>query len=124
MIRRLLTAADIFLALLHVELVLHRARRAEPERLRARVAELERRVAEVMARTARPAPVCSTCDDTHRMTLRDREVMCTFCPFPCQACRAGGNGPFCSSTPCGCECHRVATLRHNPGQPGEKRESQ
>jgi hypothetical protein len=42
MIRRLLLAADIFLALLHAELLLHRARR---DRLRARVAELERRAA-------------------------------------------------------------------------------
>lgn len=60
MIRRLLTAADVFIALVGAELVLHRARRAEPDRLRARVAELER---------------------------------------------------------------RVATFRHNPGQPGERRES-
>jgi hypothetical protein len=44
MIRRLLLAADIFLALLHAELLLHRARR---DRLRARVDELERRVAEL-----------------------------------------------------------------------------
>jgi hypothetical protein len=42
MIRRLLTAADVFLTLLHVELLLHRARR---DRLHARVDELERRVA-------------------------------------------------------------------------------
>jgi hypothetical protein len=87
-----------------------RARRAEPARLRARVDEIERRVAEALARktpTPDPAPVCSTCDDTHMMALRDRDVMCTFCPLPCQACRTGGNGPFCSSTPCACECHRV-----------------
>jgi hypothetical protein len=44
MIRRLLTALDIGLTLLRVELVLHRARR---DRLRARVAELERRVTEL-----------------------------------------------------------------------------
>jgi hypothetical protein len=41
-IRRLLTAADVFLTLLCAELLLHRARR---DRLRARVDELERRVA-------------------------------------------------------------------------------
>jgi hypothetical protein len=44
MIRRLLTAADVLLTLLHVELLLYRARR---DRLRARVVELERRVAEL-----------------------------------------------------------------------------
>jgi hypothetical protein len=44
MIRRLLTAADIFLTLVHVELLLHRARR---DRLRARVDDLERRLAEL-----------------------------------------------------------------------------
>jgi hypothetical protein len=155
-IRRLLTAADILLTLLHVELLLHRARRAEPARLRARVEELERRVAEMTARrhagltpekldglrfargavafygassscsatsaelgAARAAiddvladtpkpPVCSTCGDTHRMTIRDRKVPCTRCPVPCQDCRAGGTGAYCWSTPCGCGCHRVA----------------
>jgi hypothetical protein len=50
-------------------------------------------------------PVCSTCNDTHAMTLGDRTVMCTRCPTPCQSCRAGGVGPFCGSTPCTCECH-------------------
>jgi hypothetical protein len=45
MIRRLLVAADVFFALVRTELVLHRARRAEPDRLRARVDELERRLA-------------------------------------------------------------------------------
>jgi hypothetical protein len=44
MIRRFLLAADILLALVHTELLLHRARR---DRLRARVDELERRVAEL-----------------------------------------------------------------------------
>lgn len=48
-------------------------------------------------------PVCSTCNDTHRMPLVDREVMCTHCPTPCENCRAG---PYCGKTPCTCECHR------------------
>lgn len=51
-------------------------------------------------------PVCSLCDDTHLMQLDGREVMCTFCPTPCQKCRAGGNGPYCTTTPCDCECHQ------------------
>lgn len=49
-------------------------------------------------------PVCSTCRDTHRMRLRDREVMCTRCPVPCARCRAG-KAPFCETTPCACDCH-------------------
>ncbi len=56
-------------------------------------------------------PVCSTCNDTHSMILHnssgdERNVMCTFCPRPCQECRQGGNGPFCTNTPCSCECHK------------------
>lgn len=50
-------------------------------------------------------PICSACNDTHTMTLRDRDVMYTHCPTPCQDCRAGGNGPFCATTPCTCGCH-------------------
>ena len=55
-------------------------------------------------------PVCSTCNDTHQMTIHgegevDRVVMCTQCPVPCQRCRAGGNGPYCEKTPCDCACH-------------------
>lgn len=47
---------------------------------------------------------CSTCNDTHRMSLGDREVLCTRCPTPCWDC--GKGGPFCLSTPCPCWCHR------------------
>jgi hypothetical protein len=49
--------------------------------------------------------VCSTCNDTHLMSLGDDEVMCTRCPRPCQKCRVGGNGAYCSTTPCACDCH-------------------
>jgi hypothetical protein len=49
--------------------------------------------------------VCSTCNDTHLMPLGDDEVMCTRCPRPCQKCRVGGNGAYCSTTPCACDCH-------------------
>lgn len=59
-------------------------------------------------------PVCSTCNDTHRMTLRDRDVMCTRCPTPCQGCRAGGTGAFCATTPCACRCH-TARGQRRPG---------
>lgn len=59
---------------------------------------------------AKKKPVCDVCNDTHRMTRTkdcgDRyEVMCTSCPAPCRACRSGGNGPFCETTPCACSCH-------------------
>ncbi len=51
-------------------------------------------------------PVCAACGDTHRVHVEDHgERMCTRCPTPCQKCRAGGNGPYCEHTPCGCECH-------------------
>lgn len=39
------------------------------------------------------------------MSLDDRMVMCTSCPVPCQSCRYRGNGPYCTNTPCLCECH-------------------
>lgn len=56
-------------------------------------------------------PVCDTCKDTHWMPFgEDRhDVMCTRCPTPCQECRAGGNGPYCEKTPCGCACHAART---------------
>lgn len=52
--------------------------------------------------------MCTACNDTHRLRLFSTGdiVMCTQCPIPCQECRAGGNGPYCASTPCTCECHR------------------
>lgn len=39
-------------------------------------------------------PVCSTCNDTHAMTLHrangdEQTVMCTHCPVPCRLCRLG-----------------------------------
>src|SRR5690242_17955735 len=59
--------------------------------------------------------VCSTCDDTHEMTLHrpngdERKVMCTSCPVPCERCRAGGNGPYCTTPRCACDCHGGALL--------------
>lgn len=51
--------------------------------------------------------VCKVCFDTHMMDLGEERGtgMCTHCPIPCQKCRAGGNGPYCASTPCSCACH-------------------
>ena len=49
--------------------------------------------------------VCETCRDTHAMDLNGAVVMCTKCPTPCADCRSGGNGPYCSITPCPCNCH-------------------
>lgn len=48
--------------------------------------------------------ICKTCDDTHTMTLGEREVPCTFCPVPCESCRAPREG-YCRNTPCSCSCH-------------------
>lgn len=55
--------------------------------------------------SAHPRIVCSTCNDTHRMPLRDRVVQCTRCPSPCPRCR-GNNTAYCRTTPCTCRCHR------------------
>lgn len=49
--------------------------------------------------------VCETCDDTHWMPFGDGTMLCTRCPVPCHRCRAGGNGPYCATTPCACGCH-------------------
>lgn len=49
-------------------------------------------------------PVCSKCNDTHVMN-DEHHWACTFCPVPCQSCRAHGTGAFCENTPCGCACH-------------------
>lgn len=55
--------------------------------------------------------VCGICKDTHQMQIGDsnygddRMVMCTHCPRPCQKCRQGGTGAFCTNTPCSCHCH-------------------
>jgi hypothetical protein len=53
-----------------------------------------------------PAPTCSTCDDTHAMSLGDRVVPCTRCPTPCRACQ--GIGAYCALNPCPCSCHAAA----------------
>lgn len=53
-------------------------------------------------------PVCKACNDTHQMPAWDSRGaiwMCNRCPGPCQRCHAGGNGPFCETTPCACEYH-------------------
>ena len=65
------------------------------------------------ASEATPAPICTRCNDTHLVDapedqagpFGDGKWMCTSCPSPCQQCRAGGNGPFCETTPCACACH-------------------
>ena len=50
-------------------------------------------------------PVCSRCEDTHRVwsSAREQYEMCTSCPTPCQECRSGA---YCQKTPCACGCHR------------------
>ena len=65
-------------------------------------------------------PVCSTCNDTHRM-LAPEDVggdwMCTHCPVPCSKCRQGGRGPYCATTPCACVCHRRNVSPPDPAAP-------
>lgn len=56
------------------------------------------------------SPICTACNDSHKMIVLDHyeqecTQMCTGCPLPCQKCRAGGNGPYCTNTPCDCGCH-------------------
>lgn len=53
-------------------------------------------------------PVCNQCGDTHTVWITgiERMVMCTACPVPCDKCRKDGNGPYCSTTPCTCDCHK------------------
>ena len=51
-------------------------------------------------------PVCSTCNDTHRMSFGERDdVSCTRCPTPCERCRRPFGAPYCETTPCACSCH-------------------
>lgn len=61
--------------------------------------------------TTSPCPscvVCKQCNDTHKMWhhRQEREVPCTHCPRPCDKCRHGGNGAYCTTTPCPCACHK------------------
>lgn len=74
---------------------------AEPEEMPADRAEVEKMADEA---ERKPEPVCSVCQDTHRMELRGDAVPCTHCLTPCDACR-GGRGGFCEQTPCACRCH-------------------
>ncbi len=48
------------------------------------------------------APVCATCNDTHRMA---NDWPCTRCPTPCKACQHYRGGGYCQKTPCYCTCH-------------------
>lgn len=59
--------------------------------------------------------VCTNCDDSHMMYLDGgRPVPCTACPSPCDQCRAGGIGAYCSQTPCGCACHQPKRTVDHP----------
>lgn len=56
-------------------------------------------------------PACSTCEDTHRMPLRDGIAMCTRCPLPCRLCAShGGRGAYCEQPACSCLCHKPAGI--------------
>lgn len=92
-------------------------------------ADLHEQARAEMLGAAAKVPVCATCRDTHRMMLRDREVMCTRCPTPCEDCRERtrgfGAGPYCATTPCACACHvtrssaPVRVLSDDAEAPGE-----
>jgi hypothetical protein len=98
-------------------LIMAAARKADSANLERLEAAFPEAVAELRARynapggeipedhpPAPPGPVCSRCEDTHTMTLRDRYVPCTFCPTPCPSCR-GHLTAYCRTTPCPCACH-------------------
>jgi hypothetical protein len=52
------------------------------------------------------APVCQRCGDSHWIDTERGREMCTACPVPCEKCRRGGGGAYCSATPCPCGCHK------------------
>lgn len=56
----------------------------------------------------KPEAVCKICNDAHQMHFEETgtDRLCTHCPTPCQNCRAGGDGPYCETTPCPCDCHK------------------
>jgi len=57
-------------------------------------------------------PTCSTCNDTHAVTLDGAIVTCTRCPTPCTSCAShNGTGAYCAATPCACSCHGVVLAR-------------
>lgn len=53
-------------------------------------------------------PVCRRCGDTHAVwdSQIERMVMCTACPVPCDKCRKDGNGAYCDTPHCPCDCHK------------------
>jgi hypothetical protein len=63
-----------------------------------------------------PVPYrCETCQDTHRMELRDRTVPCTHCPRPCEECASHhGTGAYCAVVWCACDCHQPRILNATP----------
>jgi len=80
----------------------HDQRQAIPKIPAPTLVHMDRTVGEALGFT------CSTCADTHRMQIGDREVMCTRCPTPCQSCRsANGRGSYCEAAPCACKCHAL-----------------
>lgn len=63
--------------------------------------------------------VCKTCGDSCQMfhSGLERYVPCIFCPTPCDECRSGGTGAYCSEVRCRCSCHNPT-----PGQPASQEE--
>lgn len=62
-------------------------------------------------------PTCSTCNDTHWMSLTafGQQVPCSQCPLPCKKC--GNLTGFCRETPCSCDCHpRAAPTPETAGE--------
>jgi hypothetical protein len=54
--------------------------------------------------------VCDVCSDTHVMdTVAGYSVPCTACPLPCDECRAGDIGAYCTEVACRCACHNART---------------
>lgn len=54
---------------------------------------------------------CAHCEGSRQMYHHglERDVMCTRCPIPCDACRDGTRA-FCVAHPCECACHRGVAI--------------
>jgi hypothetical protein len=59
---------------------------------------------------------CVICDDSHRMTLGDRDMPCTHCPLPCRACKRASSA-YCETTPCRCTCHAPTKTQVTQDEP-------
>lgn len=60
-----------------------------------------------------PETVCSVCNDTHLMSVGERQAPCTRCPVPCEKCRV--RGAYCETPRCACACHASSAAADGEG---------